>query len=102
MKKIIILSIVIFAVVLIGVFLCAQEQKPGQPLVFPKDQVQEHPSDLHMGSDPYYQKEKHKYKGSDETGYPREYDPNVEYKESTTTYKRIDKKKLKETTEETE
>lgn len=95
MKKIIILSIVITAAVVIGVLLFAQEQKPGQPLVFPKDQVKEHPSDLHMGSDPYYNKEKHKYEGTDEKGYPREYDPNVEYREETTTYKKVDKKKKK-------
>lgn len=100
MKKIIILSIIITAAVVIGVLLFAQEQKPGQPLVFPKDQVKEHPSDLHMGSDPYYQKEKHKYEGSDEKGYPREYDPNAEYRESTTTYKVIKKKKEPEETQE--
>jgi hypothetical protein len=73
--------------------LCAQEQQPGKELVFPKDTVKEHPSDLHMGSDPYYKKENKKYEGTDETGYPRGYDPNAQYEESTTTYKKKHKKK---------
>ena len=74
----------------------AQDQKPGQELVFPKDQVKEHPSDIHMGSDPYYRKENKKYEGSDEQGYPRSYDPNTEYREITTTTKKVDKKKKPE------
>lgn len=83
----------VFLIMVCGPILSAQEQKPGQPLLFEKKKVEEHPSDLHMGSDPYYHKEKHKYEGSDETGYPSEYDPNIEYREETTTYKRMDKKK---------
>lgn len=93
MRKIIILTVAAFLIAIFGWILLAQEQKPGQPLLFEKGKFKEHPSDLHMGSDPYYEKEKHKIEGTDETGYPREYDPNVEYTEETTTYKVIDKKK---------
>lgn len=93
MKKITISIIVAIIMMVFSLNLSAQEQKPGQPLLFEKSKVEEHPSDLHMGSDPYYEKEKHKYEGSDEKGYSREHDPNVEYREETTTYKRIDKKK---------
>jgi len=100
MKKFFVLSIIITAVLAAQAFLFAEEQKPGQPLLFPKDQVKDRPSDLHMGSDPYYHLEKHKYEGSDETGYPREYDPYIEYKQSTIKYKKVDKKKKIETTDE--
>jgi len=80
--------ITVFLILAAGSVSFAEEQKEGQQLVFPKDQVEEHPSDLHMGSDPYYKKEKRNYEGSDEKGYPREYDPGVEYRESTTIKKK--------------
>ena len=96
MKKISVIMILAFLAVISGSTAFAQEQKPGQPLVFPKDQVKEHPSDLHMGSDPYYNKEKPKYEGGDEKGYPPDYDPSMQYYESTTTIKKVDKKKKAE------
>ncbi len=74
----------------------AQDQRPGQELVFPKDQVKEHPSDIHVGSDPYYRQENKKYEGTDKEGYKRDYDPNAQYYESTTTIKKADKKKKPE------
>ena len=106
MKKIISSIIAISLMLIFGSILFAkekqtsQEQKPGQELVFPKDMVKEHPSDLHMGSDPYYKKENKKYEGTDETGYPREYDPNSVYYESTAPHKKVDKKKNPESPQE--
>lgn len=102
MRKIIISIAAVFLMLIAGLVLLAKdqksttEQKPGQELVFPKGQVEEHPSDLHMGSDPYYHEENKKYEGTDEKGYPRDYDPSMQYYESTTTYKRVDKKKKPE------
>lgn len=96
MKRISFAVLLVFLAVILSSLAYAQEQKPGQPLVFPKDQVKEHPSDLHMGSDPYYHKEKPKVEGSDEKGYPPEYDPGMQYYESSTTIKKVDKKKKKQ------
>ena len=84
--------LVIAGILIASAGLSAQEQKEGEPLMFPKDQVKEHPSDLHMGSDPYYNKGQKKYEGSDETGYPGDLDPDTQYKyETTTTIKKVKK-----------
>lgn len=66
------------------------EQQPGQQLVFPNvEEVRDRPSDIHIGSDPYYQKGmEQKMKGSDESGYDKNkvepdqtiYEQNTEYK----------------------
>ena len=93
MRKITISILAAFLMLFFGYVLCAQEQQSGKELVFPKDSVKEHPSDLHMGSDPYYKKENNKYEGTDETGYLRDYDPNAQYEESTTKIKKTKKKK---------
>ena len=68
----------------------AQEQKAGQPLYFPKDEVKERPSDLHMGSDPGYKPDAYPPQGSDETGYPATIDPQQENVEEKVIYKRVD------------
>lgn len=90
MKIISTAAIIAGTLLLFASIACAQEQQKGKELQFPKEMVQEHPSDLHMGSDPYLKKEGKKYEGSDETGYPREYDPNAEYKESSTTVEPVE------------
>jgi hypothetical protein len=94
MKKKAMFIIALLLTVTFALVALAQEQQKGKPLVFPKEMVEEdRPSDLHMGSDPYYEQDKDKYEGSDEEGYPSEYDPQMQYYESTTEIKKIDKKK---------
>ena len=68
-----------------------EEQQSGKPLVFPKEMVKEHPSDLHMGSDPYYEQEKHLHEnaGSDEEGYRKDYDPDMQYYERDVKIKKV-------------
>jgi len=84
--------VITFLVLSLGTILLAQEEKKGKPLVFPKEAVEDNPSDLHMGSDPYYDPatDKDKYEGSDEQCYPTDVDPQLEYHE-----KRIEIKKIK-------
>ncbi len=74
----------------------AQDQKAGQELTFPNvDEVKQRPSDIHVGSDPYYQKGmEQQMKGTDQSGYQK---GNVEqdkvYEEEKTEYKIIKKGK---------
>ncbi|MBN1282723.1 MAG: hypothetical protein JXA24_02985 [Proteobacteria bacterium] len=69
----------------------AQEQQPGQPLYFPKEELKERPSDLHMGSDPGYRPGAVVIPGTDETGYPAYADPQQEVVEEKTIYKEVDR-----------
>jgi hypothetical protein len=99
MRKLFLVSLAVLALGLALALLAreagAQDQKAGQELTFPKGEVSEHPSDLHLGSDPYY-KGGQQYQGSDQTGYKPEYDPSMQYYEETTTYKRVKEKKQKQ------
>jgi len=61
----------------------AQEQRPGEPLYLPKQDTIGRPSDLHMGSDPYYRPGQQPARGSDAAGYPQHYDPQQERVEQT-------------------
>jgi len=97
-----------YMMIVAGVFLFslssvagAQDQQTGQQLTFPKGEVTEHPSDLHLGTDPYYKQAPKNYEGTDEKGYKRDYDPSMQYYEETTTYKRVKGKKGKTAPEET-
>ena len=64
-----ILTVVSVVILLSALSAHAQEQKPGQPLYFPKEQVKDRPMDLHMGSDPQYRPGVVERSGTDETGY---------------------------------
>ena len=85
--------VITFLVIALGTIMLAQEQKTGKPLVFPREMVEDNPSDLHMGSDPYYDSKSHKnkYEGNDEKGYPTDYDPQIEYREEKLKIKKIKK-----------
>ena len=80
---------ILIAITALASVAAAQEQQAGQPLYFPKEDVHKHPSDLHVGSDPQYKPGLDDVGGSDETGYPRQYDPQQEIVEEKTTYKRV-------------
>lgn len=71
----------------------AQEQKSGQPLYFPREEVKEHPSDLAPETDPYWEEEKAR---REKEGEPLEEvyeEPTESYYEETTHFERVDKKK---------
>ncbi|MFA4874867.1 MAG: hypothetical protein WC956_03465 [bacterium] len=97
MKNIIILmSIVAIALFAFAGKAMAQEQKSGQELVFPNvDQVKQRPSDVHVGSDPYYQKGvEQQMKGTDQGGYDKgKVEQDKVYQEEKTDYKVIKKGK---------
>jgi hypothetical protein len=72
----------------------AQEQKAGQPLAFPDvEQVQQRPSDLHVGSDPYYRPGRDDLGGTDQAGYPQQYDPGRAIQQEETVYKPAEEEK---------
>jgi len=91
MRKIIIMSIMAaLSIAAISMIAHAQEQKAGQPLYLPQDQVRDNPSDLHMGSDPGYRPGAQPPVGSDQTGYPSYIDPQQEQLEQKTVIKKAD------------
>jgi hypothetical protein len=102
MKKVFIMVAVGIFVFALSALASAQEQQAGQALTFDKGEVTEHPSDLHLGSDPQQKKAPQKYEGSDDSGYKRDYDPSMQYYEETTTYKQVKGKKGKASTSEPE
>lgn len=92
MKKLILLSLCTFGLILAAGLAQAEDQKPGQELVFPNvEQVQQRPSDVHIGSDPYYQPG---MKKTDQEGYKKEQveTDKVYREESQPVYKRVDGK----------
>ena len=88
MKRLLVLAVLV-ALTAPAAGAWAQQQEEGQPLYFPKEDVREHPSDLHVGSDPQYRPGHDDVGGSDEAGYPRQHDPQQELIEEKTTYKRV-------------
>lgn len=73
----------------------AEDQQAGQELVFPNvDQVRNRPSDVHIGSDPYYKPGmEQQMQGTDTKGYKKpKVEGDKEYYEQNTTYKRLDGK----------
>lgn len=88
MKRLIMLCLVSLAITLFALAAQAQEQKAGQELVFPNvEQVQQRPSDVHIGSDPYYNPG---MKKTDQEGYQKQQvETDKVYREETTTYKKV-------------
>jgi hypothetical protein len=76
-------AILAVSLLLAAALAAAQEQRPGEPLYLPKEDTIGHPSDLHMGSDPYYRPGQAPAQGSDAGGYPQRYDPQQERVERT-------------------
>ena len=71
----------------------AQEQKPGQPLYFPREEVKEHPSDLAPETDPYWEEDKAKREREGKSLDELYEKPTESYYEETVRYERVDKKK---------
>jgi len=74
----------------------AQEQQAGTQLKFENvDEIRNRPSDIHISSDPEYRPGlEEEYGGSDETGYKKEeVEPDQEYIQEKTYYRRVDDKK---------
>jgi len=92
--KIAIISILaILLPLFISITSISQEQQPGQPLYFPKEDYEEHPSDLAPHTDPFWEQEKAK---RERAGQPLDElydDPPETYYEQTIEFKRVDEDK---------
>lgn len=81
------------ALILAAAQVLAQEQKPGQPLYFPREEVKEHPSDLAPETDPYWEEEKARRQREGEPLEEVYEEPTESYYEETVRYERVEKEK---------